>query len=122
MRIALLCLLLTLQPQEGEVWHETDWSRHLASEMQGVPEYRLPDNSRVDIVTEATAWEVEWSDKWPEAIGQALFYSISTDKEPGVILLLRGKNAEEDYLECLSVVAALRQHMTFRFRTINTEK
>jgi hypothetical protein len=100
---------------------ETEWSKIIAEEKGGVAEFRLPDQSRVDVLTESTAYEVEWVEKWPEAIGQALFYGLSTDRAPGIILLMRGSKAEENYLECLSVVSALRQHFPIRLETIETE-
>ena len=74
--------------------HETDWSAWLATQMQLDPrkvcEVRTFDKSRVDILTDSEAIEVEWSKKWKESIGQSLLYSIETNREPGVILLSRG--------------------------------
>jgi len=83
-------------------WRETQWSAHLAKSVNGQPEFRLPDGSRIDILTDKTAWEVEWADKWPEAIGQAAFYGISTDRKPGVWLLVKPGD-DERYLRCLLV-------------------
>lgn len=95
---------------------ETEWSAALAEQLGGVAEHRLPDGSRVDILTDAEAIEVEWSDKWPEAIGQAIFYGLATGRSPSVYLLLRG-NADEDYLRCLAVCRAAQ----IQLRTINTK-
>lgn len=86
--------------------NEVQWSAKLAEDVGGETEVRLPDGSRVDILTESNAWEVEWSDKWPEAIGQSVFYGMATDRRPGVWLLLRGKR-DEDYLQCLMVCRKL---------------
>lgn len=101
--------------------NELAWSTWLAAEMHGAPEYRLPEGSRVDILTDDVAWEVEWVDKWPESIGQALFYGIATDRTPGVVLLLRG-NSDEDYLQCLMVIDHLRsQGVAFELRVQPTQ-
>lgn len=81
---------------------EVEWSAELATRINGEAEHRLPDGSRVDILTDTHAIEVEWSDKWPEAIGQAAYYAMATDREPCVWLLLRGR-FDEDYLRCLMV-------------------
>jgi len=81
-------------------------SARLAAQIGGEAEHRLPDGSRVDILTDDVAYEVEWSDAWEEAIGQSVFYAMATDREPGVWLLLRG-NYDEDYLRCLMVCRKL---------------
>lgn len=94
-------------PAEHASWKETDWSAYLAAQSQGVVEYRCPDGSRVDILTSSTAWEVEWSDKWKESIGQAVLYAIQTERTPGV-WLLRKPGDDEHYLRCVSVVEHLR--------------
>ncbi len=82
-------------PSDGE----TVWSRWLAERMGGVAEFVLPDRSRVDILTDTLAIEVDWVKKWPEAIGQSVFYGIVTERQPAVLLLLRGKSTESRYLE-----------------------
>lgn len=62
-------------------------------------EYRLPDDSRVDIFEHhnkggqslTVAWEVERAAKWKEAIGQAAFYqALSGSERGGVVLILLG--------------------------------
>lgn len=96
---------------------ETEWSAKLAEDIEGAQtEFRLPDGSRVDILTDETAWEVEWSDKWEEAIGQSSFYGIATNRKPGVWLLLRGDH-DEDYLRCLLVCRKLG----IQLKTVKTE-
>jgi hypothetical protein len=85
---------------------ETTWSAYLAGEVNGEAEHRLPDGSRIDILTDQTAWEVEWCEKWEESIGQALFYGIATNKTAGV-WLLKKHGDDEDYLRCLLVVESL---------------
>ena len=53
-------------------------------------EFRLWDNTRVDMINNVYAFEVDWAHKWPEAIGQALYYAEVTDREPAIILLVKG--------------------------------
>lgn len=98
-------LLLFLTPQLSAT--EIEWSRKIAQGsvidgVSGEAEFKLPDGSRVDVLSDEYAWEVEWSDKWEESIGQSLWYSIASERKPGVILLLRG-DRDEDYLRCLAV-------------------
>ena len=66
---------------------ETTWSKYLATKLGGIAEYRTEDGSRVDIVTDEYAIEVEWATKWKEAIGQALFYGVMTGRKPAIILM-----------------------------------
>lgn len=99
--------------------HEPVWSRWLAEQMGGVAEYRLDCGSRVDIQTEAMSIEVDFVKKWPESIGQAVYYANETGSMPAVLLLLRGKPTEAKYLErakkaCTRLGVALFTWMTIR--------
>ena len=57
--------------------------------LQGKTEYRLTDNTRVDILTDDLAIEVDFAKKWYEAIGQAAHYSRHTNKKPAILLIVR---------------------------------
>lgn len=119
--LACLAVLLTaFQPVDTSSWKETDWSRHLAEKMGGVAEYRLPDESRIDVFDEdaGVAFEVEWASKWTQAIGQCEFYAISTGAKPGVILLLKDDGDKLHYLRCLVVC----EKLGIELRTVDTRK
>jgi len=60
----------------------------------GQVEVVLPDKTRADCITETHAIEFDFGRKWAEAIGQALYYSIQTGKQPGIVLILE---KEKDY-------------------------
>jgi hypothetical protein len=77
--------------------HEPEWSKYLSWKWNGEAEHRTVDGSRVDVLTDDMAWEVEWCKKWKESIGQALFYGVVTGRKPGVVLLLRRKPSEAVY-------------------------
>jgi len=117
--IALVASLTSQKPEIKK--NEAYYADRYAEEIGGLREFVLPDQSRVDILTESTAYEVDYADKWTEGVGQALFYGLSTDREPGLVLIMRGPKAEENYLEALAVVSALRQHFNFRLETIEVE-
>lgn len=88
--------------------NELYYSKKIAEELGGEAEFRTPDGSRVDILTDTTAYEVEWVYNWESAIGQSIFYGMTTNKDPGVILLLKGDPLERaDYLRCLAVCGKL---------------
>ena len=97
---------------------EPVWSRWLAARMGGIAEYRLPDRSRVDILTQCLAIEVDWCKKYPEAIGQALYYAIMTERQPAILLLLRNKPSEPKYLERARKAAASIQMPVFTWITV----
>lgn len=68
----------------SESYYQTAW----CLEYGGQAEYRLPDGSRVDCLTDDNAIEFDFAPKWAEAIGQALYYGSQTGKRPGVVLIL----------------------------------
>jgi hypothetical protein len=115
MRFPLLfCLLWSLfwlspvpAQDDRSKWDEVTWTESLCSDRMAdgwESNYRTPDGSYVDILTPTLAVEVDWAPKWKEAIGQSLFYSISTGKKPAVLLLVRDWDKERVYyLRCLAV-------------------
>lgn len=54
----------------------------------GQVEVRLPDKTRCDCITKTHAVEFDFANKWAEAIGQSLYYSLQTGKRAGVVLIL----------------------------------
>lgn len=84
--------------------NELEWTKYIAESKNGTHQYVCPDQSRVDVLTDEYAYEVEWADKWKEAPTQAILYSMLTNKKPAVILLMRGNKTEKVYyLRCLAV-------------------
>jgi len=51
-------------------------------------EYVLPDKTRVDIITNEYAIEVDFAQKWAESVGQSLYYSTMTGLKPGIVLIV----------------------------------
>ena len=58
----------------------------------GQVEFTLQDRTRVDCLTESHAVEVDFADKWAEALGQSLHYSPMTGKRAGILLVLSTPN------------------------------
>ena len=48
----------------------------------------LPDKTRCDCVTDTHAIEFDFGNKWTEAVGQSLYYSLQPGKKAGVVLIL----------------------------------
>ena len=90
MRTILLtiALLFPTIAQSGE----REESARLAIEYGGVAEYMLFDRTRVDILTNTYAIEVEYPAKWAEAVGQSLYYAAVTNRKPAIIFLVTGQD------------------------------
>ena len=70
---------------------------------QGEKEHGLSDRTRVDCLTDTHAIEIEFANKWKEAIGQSLHYSLMTGKKAGIVLILR-KPSDIKYTSYLNKV------------------
>jgi len=92
---ALLCgaFLTSAQAQEAA---------YLADHCAGETEYTLPDDTRVDCLTDEYAIEYEMGPRWAEAIGQSLHYAMWTQRQPGIVLIYKNP----DHIERLVHVIA----------------
>ena len=75
---------------------ETYWQDIIQKEIGGEKEYRLDDGTRVDLLFDDKACEIDWANKWAEGIGQSIYYGLKTDRPPLVILLAK-KDGWEKY-------------------------
>lgn len=82
---------------------EKDYQVPFCNDLNGTIEYRLDDLSRVDCLTDEFAIEVEFAKKWKEAIGQALFYGIKTNRTPAIALIV--DNNDTKHINRLNVVS-----------------
>lgn len=82
---------------------EKDYQIPFCTDLNGTIEYRLDDLSRVDCLTDEYAIEVEFAKKWKEAIGQALFYGIKTNRTPAIALIVDGNDTK--HINRLNVVS-----------------
>lgn len=88
--ILIVCFFLPVAAEEVRPKHEADYTRAFCR--NGTIEYSVryaTSNVFIDCLTAEHAIEVDWSDKWPEAIGQSLNYGMLMRKVPGVILVCR---------------------------------
>jgi len=77
---------------------ELEACRRLAPQYDAETEVVLWDGTRCDLLSDTEAIEADWAAKWPDAIGQASWYSIVTGKRPAVLLLIRDAAAESRYI------------------------
>ncbi|MFP5300016.1 hypothetical protein R2R70_02220 [Cobetia sp. SIMBA_158] len=83
---------------------ESAYQNEWCGEREGQVEYVLQDRARVDCLLPEYAVEVDFDNKWAEAIGQALYYAAMTGKKPAVLLIV-GHN-QERYLARFQRAAA----------------
>ena len=84
---------------KSEKEHQEEW----CAREGGVTEFLLDDRSRVDCLTDEYAIEFDQAEKWAEAIGQALFYGIKTNRKSGIVLILKHPD-EKRFLKRLKTV------------------
>jgi hypothetical protein len=75
-----------------------------AEKYGGQTEVTMPDGTRCDIVTEKHAIEVDFADKWGEAIGQSLNYAFQSNKRAGILLILESKDDERHLIRVNSII------------------
>jgi hypothetical protein len=89
-------------------WTEREWCRRISdflklySDQVGhvyADEERLAfDGTRVDILTDKVAFEVDRTAKWAEAIGQAIYYGMQHKRQPGIILLSEDYSQDANFI------------------------
>ena len=85
---------------------ENSESDRIASKYNAVREHVLWDKTRVDLLNDEYAIEVDWSKKWAEAIGQSLYYAEVTHRKPGIVLLVKSLPEERRFIyRCQTVCA-----------------
>lgn len=83
--------------------HKYKEKHYVQAYCKGQIEYRLPDKTRVDCLTEEYAIEFDYGNKWAEGIGQSLYYAKKTGKKPAIALILRSEK-DNKYIERINAV------------------
>lgn len=83
--------------------YESYYQNNFADTINGIKEYRLFDGTRVDIVTDSFAIEVDFAPKWAESIGQALYYGEILNKKPAILLVVNGELEERFVMRLVRV-------------------
>ena len=83
---------------------ESYYQKIAAEKYNGQTEVQMPDGTRCDIVTEKHAIEVDFADKWGEAIGQSLNYGFQSNKRAGILIILEHKDDEKHLIRINSIV------------------
>lgn len=105
--LSLTCLLTCgISPCYSQhIYLEKEYQNNWCSKNAGQIEYRLPDSTRIDCLTHEYAIEFDFANKWAESIGQALYYAISTNKKPGIVLIMENGQKDIKYFKRLQDVS-----------------
>jgi hypothetical protein len=82
-----------------EKWYQIQWCQ----KNHGQLEVTLPNQTRCDCLTEYYAVEVEFADKWSDAVGQSLNYALESHKRAGIVLILES-SLDDKYLKRLNAI------------------
>jgi hypothetical protein len=106
-------------PNKVIKYREADYVDYACPKMNGVIEFSLDDGSRVDCETDTHSIEFDFGKKWAEAIGQALYYSSKTGKQPGIFLIIAEKRDWNNLEKIKRVIKT--QGMDVKIWTISPE-
>lgn len=84
-------------------WNENEHADFIQTLIGGEREHSV-ESGRIDLLTDEYAFEIEWANKWKDAIGQAIWYGLQTNKKPGIILLLKSKENYKYYIQLNSAL------------------
>lgn len=103
---ALILAILTLASSlsAARLNPESYYQKIAAEKYHGETEVIMPDGTRCDIVTEQHAIEVDFADKWGEAIGQSLNYAFQSNKRAGILLIIERQSDEKHLIRVHSIV------------------
>lgn len=89
--------------KEPLIWtkdHRVKEKEYVKAYCKGEIEYRLPDKTRIDCLTDEYAIEFDFAPKWAESIGQSLYYAKMTGRKPAVAIICKSPK-DKRYIERL---------------------
>ena len=92
-----------VSPMVKDENHKYKEKHYVQAYCKGQTEYRLPDKTRVDCLTDEYAIEFDYGNKWAEGIGQSLYYAKKTGEKPAIALILRSEK-DNEYIERIKAV------------------
>ncbi len=108
----LICVLIVALFSSGALaekkskkrLHKEKWYQEKWCSGKGVGEFTLPDRTRIDCLTKTHAIEIDFADKWYEAIGQALHYSLESEKRAGILLIVEKFQDRKHYIRMINTI------------------
>lgn len=112
--IVLFLILLSTSANAKRLHKERYYQDITCNEIGGIVEYRLPDKTRVDCLTNKHSWEHDFASKWPEAIGQSLHYGRMTKRRAGIYLIMEKRTDEKYYRRLMDNISHYDLPITVR--------
>ena len=104
-KIIILLLLISSDCfGQSRLQPEKVYQEQFCKEMNGEVEVVLPDRTRCDCITSTHSIEVDFANKWTEAVGQSLYYSLQTNKKAGIYLILESPKDRKYLIRLNSVI------------------
>jgi hypothetical protein len=97
--LVLIAAACSAGRKHNEAWYQNRWC-----EDKGQVEFILPDNTRCDCLTPTHAVEVDFAEKFYEAIGQSLYYSLQTGKRAGIVLIVENISDRKYWIRLNTVI------------------
>lgn len=105
-KVAWLLLLLLPSLASAARLHPESWYQERGC--QGQVEYRLPDATRCDCLTQTHAIEYDFGTKWYEAVSQSLWYSLQTGKKAGIVLIIESDDEYKYWIRLNTLIDHFR--------------
>lgn len=83
------------------IHNERYYQDYFADSINAKSEVYMSDRTRLDIMTDEFAIEVDFANKWAESIGQSLHYASLTGLKPAVLLIVEDIKKDKKYLDRL---------------------
>lgn len=83
---------------------ESSYQQVWCKQVVGKKEQRLSNGTRIDCLTNSHAIEVDFADKWYEALGQALYYSTESNRKAGIALIIEYPHHEKYYKRLMKTI------------------
>jgi hypothetical protein len=101
---AFFILFISSVEAENEAYYQDICAKIL----NGKTEVVMSDKTRVDILTEGVAFEVDWAYKAYEGIGQCLYYSAKTGLHAGLILIVKDPVKDQKYIDRVRLLIRIK--------------
>jgi hypothetical protein len=99
-----MILFLPTTADAKRLYSQSKYKRVWCPKRGGQVEVKLMEGVRCDCITKTHAIEFDFAEKWPEAVGESLFFSQETGKKAGIVLILETQDDAKYWLRLKSII------------------